>query len=90
MNDWTSVLFAHTPFRGNDEPSRLADSLLMAHRTFITTAPHSPHWWHRLHVQWRWMRTDVQHMNRLPLLRLAAAVLVALLALATASGLIGA
>jgi hypothetical protein len=62
----------------------------MAHRTFITAAAHSPQWLHRLHVQLRWMRADVQQMNRLPLLRLAAAVLVALLALATASGLIGA
>jgi hypothetical protein len=34
------------------------------------------------------MRADVRQMNRLPLLRLAGAVLVALLALATASGLI--
>ncbi len=62
----------------------------MTHRTFIADTAHSPHWWHRLHVQWRWMRADVQQMDRLPLLRLAAAVLVALLALATASGLISA
>jgi hypothetical protein len=82
--------FPHSPFRGNDETPSLADSRFMAHRTFITTALHSPHWWHRLHVQWRWMRVDVQQMGRLPLLRLAAAVLVALLALATASGLVGA
>ena len=66
----------------------MADSSLMAHRTFITTATPASHWWHRLHVQWRWMRADAQQMGRLPLLRLAAAVLVALLALATASGLI--
>ena len=81
-------LGAHTLFRGNDETSRLADSLLMTHRTFIADAAHPPHWWHRLQVQWRWMRADVQQMDRLPLLRLAAAVLVALLALATASGLV--
>jgi hypothetical protein len=60
----------------------------MAHRTFITPEAHSPQWLHRLHVQLRWMRADVRQMNRLPLLRLAGAVLVALLALATASGLI--
>ena len=88
MMPW--ALFAHTPFRGNDETPCLADSQPMAHRTFIAAAAPSPHWRHRLHVQLRWMRTDVQQMNRLPLLRLAAAVLVALLALATASGLIGA
>ncbi len=60
----------------------------MAHRTFITTAAHTPQWLHRLHVQLRWMRADAQHLSRLPLLRLAAAVFVALLALGTASGLI--
>jgi hypothetical protein len=60
----------------------------MTHRTLIADATHSPHWWHRLHVQWRWMRANAQQMDRLPLLRLAAAVLVTLLALATASGLI--
>ncbi len=62
----------------------------MAHRTFIATSASSPHWWHRLHEQLRWMRADAQQTSRLPLLRLAAAVLVALLALATASGLTGA
>jgi hypothetical protein len=62
----------------------------MAHRTFIAAAPSSPHWWYRLYVQLRWMRADAQQTSRLPLLRLAAAVLVALLALATASGLTGA
>jgi hypothetical protein len=61
----------------------------MTHRTFIADAAHSPPWWHRLQLQWRWMRADVQQMDRVPLLRLAAAVLVALLALATASGLVG-
>lgn len=60
----------------------------MAHRTFIPSAAHAPQWWHRLHVQLRWLRADVRQMNRLPLLRLAGAVLVALLALGTASGLI--
>ena len=60
----------------------------MAHRTFIPTSACSPHWWHRLHEQLRWMRADAQHLSRLPLLRLAAAVFVALLALGTASGLI--
>jgi hypothetical protein len=62
----------------------------MTHRTFIADAAHSPNLWHRLHLQLRWMRADVQQTTHLPLLRLAAAVLVALLALATASGLIGA
>ena len=80
--------FAHTPFRGNDETPQRTDSLLMAHHTFITAAARLPQWLHRLQVQLRWMRADT--MNRLPLLRLAAAVLVALLALATASGVIGA
>jgi hypothetical protein len=60
----------------------------MAQRSFITAAAHAPHWWHRLHVQLHWVRADLQQTNRLPLLRLAAAVLVALLALATASGLL--
>ncbi len=60
----------------------------MAHRTFITPTAHAPQWLHRLHVQLRWLRADVRQMDRLPLLRLAGAVLVALLALATASGLI--
>jgi hypothetical protein len=62
----------------------------MAHRTFIPSAAHAPQWLHRLHVQLRWLRADVRQMNRLPLplLRLAGAVLVALLALGTASGLI--
>jgi hypothetical protein len=60
----------------------------MAHRSLISTAAHAPQWLHRLHVQLRWMRADDRQMNRLPLLRLAGAVLVALLALATASGLI--
>jgi hypothetical protein len=54
----------------------------MAHRTTLTR--------HRLHEQWRWIRHDLQRGDGLPLLRLAAAVLVALMALATASGLIGA
>jgi hypothetical protein len=62
----------------------------MTHRTFIADAAHSPHWWHRLHAQWRSMRANVQQVDRLPLLRLAAAVLVTLVALATASGLVGA
>jgi hypothetical protein len=62
----------------------------MTHRTLIADATHSHHWWHRLHAQWRWMRANAQQMDRLPLLRLAAAVLVTLLALATASGLIAA
>jgi hypothetical protein len=64
----------------------------MTHRTFTAHAAPSSHWWHRLHahyLQLRWARADVPQMNRLPLLRLAAAVLVALLALATASGLVG-
>ena len=61
----------------------------MAHRTVIAATSHAPHWWQRLHVQLRSSRADAQQMNRLPLLRLAAAVLLALLALATASGLIG-
>ena len=60
----------------------------MAQRTFITSETPSPQWLHRLHVQLRWVRTEARHMNRLPLLRLAGAVLVALLALATASGLV--
>jgi hypothetical protein len=60
----------------------------MAHRTFIPSAAQAPQWLHRLHVQLRWLRADVRQMNRLPLLRLAGAVLVALLALGTASGLI--
>lgn len=60
----------------------------MAYRSFISTAGHAPQWLHRLHVHLRWMRTGAGQMNRLPLLRLAGAVLVALLALAAASGLI--
>jgi hypothetical protein len=80
--------FAHTPFRGNDETQRLVDSPFMAQRTFITSDNHLPPWLRRLHVQLRWARDDAQHIDRLPLLRLAAAVLVALLALATAGGLI--
>ena len=63
----------------------------MAHRTFITSQAHATQWMdrlHRLHVHLRWARADWRQMNRLPLLRLAGAVLVALLALATASGLI--
>jgi hypothetical protein len=60
----------------------------MAHRTFLTAESPGPHWLHRLHVQLRWMRADVRQTSRLPLLRLACAVLVALLALGTASGLI--
>lgn len=60
----------------------------MAHRTFITSEAHSPQWLRRLHVQLRWVRADSSHANRLPLLRLTGAVLVALLALATASGLL--
>ena len=78
----------HTPFRGNDETRWLADSQLMAPRTFLTSETHSPQWLHRLHVQLRWVRAEARQMNRLPLLRLTGAVLVALLALATASGLI--
>ena len=61
----------------------------MAHRNVIAAATQGPHWWQRLHLQLRSRQADAQQMNRLPLLRLAAAVLVALLALATASGLIG-
>ncbi len=60
----------------------------MAHRTDISAALHWPHWLHRLHVQLREVRAETQHVLRLPLLRLAAAVLLALLALGTASGLI--
>jgi hypothetical protein len=62
----------------------------MAHRTFIALSPSSSQWLHRLHAQLRWTRADAQQTGSLPLLRLAAAVLVALLALATASGLTGA
>lgn len=80
----------HTPFRGNDESHGLADSAPMAHRTLISDAAHWPQWLHRLHVQWRQVRTDERQTNRLPLLRLAGAVLVALLALATAGGLVAA
>ena len=86
----TLQALSHTPFRGNDESHGFADSAPMAHRTFTTDAAHWPHWLHRLHVQWRWMRADERQTNRLPLLRLAGAVLVALLALATAGGLVAA
>ena len=60
----------------------------MAHRTFISSEAHATQWLHRLYVHLRWARVDWRQMNRVPLLRLAGAVLVALLALATASGLI--
>jgi hypothetical protein len=60
----------------------------MAHRSLITPEAHSPQRPHRLHVQLRWMRADARQMSRLPLLRLAGAVLLALAALAAASGLI--
>ena len=86
-NDAVVATF-HTPFRGNDETRWLADSQLMAPRTFLTAETHLPQWLHRLHVQLRWVRAEARQMNRLPLLRLTGAVLVALLALATASGLI--
>ena len=86
MTPW--ALVARTPFRGNDETGPLADSRSMAQRSFTTAAAHAPQWMHRLHVQLRWARADLQQTSRLPLLRLTAAVLVALLALATASGLL--
>jgi hypothetical protein len=60
----------------------------MAQRTVTTSEAPALQWLRRLHVQLRWVRADARQMNRLPLLRLAGAVLVALLALATASGLI--
>jgi hypothetical protein len=60
----------------------------MSQRTFFSRDAHSPRWLRRLQAQLRWARADAPEMNRLPLLRLAGAVLVALLALATASGLI--
>ncbi len=60
----------------------------MAHRSFVPPAATAPQWLRRLQVQLRWMRADVRQTNRLPLLRLAGAVLVALLALAMASGLV--
>lgn len=60
----------------------------MAHRSFVPPAAPAPQWLRRVHVQFRSVRADVRQMNRLPLLRLAGAVLVALLALAIASGLI--
>jgi hypothetical protein len=60
----------------------------MSQRTFLSPDAHSPQWLRRLQVQLRGARADAPEMNRLPLLRLAGAVLVALLALAAASGLI--
>jgi hypothetical protein len=87
MHD-AAAAFAHTPFRGNDDAGRLADSEHMAHRTFFATEAHATQWLHRLHVHLRWARADFRQTNHLPLLRLAGAVLLALLALATASGLI--
>jgi hypothetical protein len=61
----------------------------MSPRTFLPRDAHAPQWLRRLQAQLRWARADAPEMNRLPLLRLAGAVLVALLALAAASGLIG-
>lgn len=84
----TVALIARTPFRGNDETQRLVDSRCMAHRTFVNSAAHAAPWLHRLHLRLRSMRADAQQTHRLPLLRLAGAVLVALLALGTASGLL--
>jgi hypothetical protein len=60
----------------------------MAHRTFVHSAAHAAPWLHRLHLRLRSLRADAQRTHRLPLLRLAGAVLVALLALGTASGLL--
>jgi hypothetical protein len=64
----------------------------MAHRTYITSEAQATQWLERLYVHWRAVRADFlndgQQTSRLPLLRLAGAVLVAVLALATASGLI--
>jgi len=62
----------------------------MTPRLFITTEAHLPQWLRRLHVRLHWLRVDSRRTDRLPMLRLAGAVLVALLALATASGLIAA
>ncbi len=79
---------AHTLFRGNDAAPCLTDSHFMTPRSHLSPASNAPLWLHRLHLQFRWALTDVLGPHRLPLFRLVAAVLVALLALGTASGLI--
>ena len=60
----------------------------MAQRSLAPPAAPASQWLRRLQVQLRTVHAELQQMDRLPLLRLAAAVLVALLALAAASGLI--
>jgi hypothetical protein len=60
----------------------------MTPRTHSSPESNVPLWLHRLYLQFRWALADVMSPHRLPLLRLVGAVLVALLALGTASGLI--
>ncbi len=64
----------------------------MMQRTYFTSFGGRPSLLLRMQEQLQRARGDdgFEHASRLPLLRLAAAVLVALLALGTASGLIAA
>jgi hypothetical protein len=64
----------------------------MTQRTYFTSFGSRPSLLLRVHEQLQRVRGDdaFEHASRLPLLSLAAAVLVALLALATASGLVAA
>jgi hypothetical protein len=79
---------AHTLFSGNDETRSLTDSHVMTPHPLFAPEVNAPPWLPRLLMQLHRARDDFERHSRLPLLRLAAAVLLALLALGTAGGLI--